>query len=293
MGLFLPLLIALVVWLTVKQGLRPLDRLARETEAIDSRNLGHRFGADRMPQELQPIGQRLNALVERLEISFKQIQVAYQRERRFSDNVAHELRTPIAELHSLAEVALMFPHNRELGPKAHHETLAIARQMENLVSILLSLARCEAGIEALDLCPVNLDELVHEVWAAHQDRAAQCGITCRRELEGGIAVSSNQPLLRSILDNLIGNAVDHSPEGAPMAIRVMSHHGQVRITIENANESLCPEDLEQIFEPFWQKDTSRAGTGHHGLGTVAGAVHVPCPEHHACHQNRGRSAGDR
>ena len=265
-GLFLPSIIALVVWLTVKQGLRPLNRLAQETEAIDSQNLGHRFEAERMPRELQPIGHRLNALLERLETSFKQIQAAYQRERRFSDNVAHELRTPIAELHSLAEVALLFPHNRELDQKAHQETLAIARQMQDLVSLLLSLARCEAGIEALDLGPVTLDELVQEVWEAHQERAARRGITCHRELESGLVVSTHPPLLRSMLENLIGNAVDHSPAGATMAIRVISHHGQVRVLIENANETLHPGDLELIFEPFWQKDASRAGAGHHGLG---------------------------
>ena len=265
-GVFLPSIIALVVWLTVKQGLRPLDRLARETEAIDSQNLSHRFGADRMPRELQPIGHRFNALVERLETSFKQIQAAYQRERRFSDNVAHELRTPIAELHALAEVSLMFPQNRELDQKARHETLAIARQMEGLVSALLTLARCEAGIEIPDLGPVNLDELVREVWETHQDRAAQRGITCQCELESGLVVSTNQCLMRSILDNLMANAVDHSPEGAPMSIRVINHHGQVSMMIANANETLHPEDLELIFEPFWQKDASRAGAGHHGLG---------------------------
>ncbi len=265
-GVFLPSIIALVVWLTVKQGLRPLNRLAQDTEAIDSQNLGHRFDADRMPRELQPIGHRLNALVERLETSFKQIQAAYQRERRFSDNVAHELRTPIAELHSLAEVALLFPHNRELDQKAHHETLAIARQMQDLVSVLLALARCEAGIEIPDLGPVNLDELVREVWTAHQDCAARRRITCQCELESGIVVNTNQLLLRSILNNLIANAVDHSPDGAPISIRVISHHGQARMTIENANETLCPEDLDLIFEPFWQKDASRTGAGHHGLG---------------------------
>ncbi len=265
MGLSLPLIMALIVWLTVHRGLYPIARLARETEGIDEQNLTHRFATEQMPQELQPIGQRLNALMERLEISFRQLQAAYLRERRFNDNVAHELRTPIAELHTLAEVALLFPHNPELGEKAHHESLAIARQMESLVTVLLSLARCEAGIEALQLSPLALDELVAECWAAHQERAQHKQLQCELHLLPALA-QSQQQLLLSIIDNLLSNAIDHCPDGGLVRVEMTTETEQLQLTIENGNTQLTPEDLELIYEPFWQKDATRAGTKHHGLG---------------------------
>ena len=265
-GLFLPLMIALVVWLAVKKGLRPLDRLARETEAIDFQNLGHRFQEGHIPRELQPIGHQLNALIERLEQSFKGIQSAYDRERRFNDNVAHELRTPIAELHSLAEVALLFPRNREMSQKAHRETMAIARQMENLVAVLSSLTRYEAGIETVPREPVDLAEVIRQVWENWRERAAGRAMTCQCRIEDALTAPTHRIMLVSILDNLVSNAVDHGPAGGQIEILGMMDQGRVRIAIRNTNSTLVVEDLENLFEPFWQKDASRADNAHSGLG---------------------------
>jgi len=93
---------ALIVGFVVRLGLRPLDALGGRVGTIDAWTLSERLPAESMPVELRPICARLNELLARLEDSFR-------RERRFSANVAHELRTPIAELRSLAEVALKYP----------------------------------------------------------------------------------------------------------------------------------------------------------------------------------------
>lgn len=269
LGLAFPLAIALVVLEVVRRGLRPLDHLGAAAAAMDTRNLGRRFAASSLPGELQPIAHRLNNLLERIGGAFQEIEAAYERERRFNDDVAHELRTPIAELHSLAEVALLYPGNPALGRKALEETLAISRQMEQLVAALLSLARCEAGIQKLSRETIDLGEALRQAWHSHEKHAATHGLACAWEVEAGLAISTDRAMLISILSNLVSNAVSYCPAGGKIRIQAARDEaagGALALQVENANATLAEEDLPRLFDPFWQKDASRTDTGHSGLG---------------------------
>ena len=116
-----------VVRLIVRRGLAPLASVADRTVHIDASSLGQRFDTESLPTELLPIGHRLNDLLTRLECSFDQ-------ERRFTADAAHELRTPIAELRSLAEVALKWPEGNETTTQAFRDALDIARRMETIAA---------------------------------------------------------------------------------------------------------------------------------------------------------------
>jgi signal transduction histidine kinase len=138
----------------LKGTLRPLDRLSQQAASITAPRLSARFSTD-VPLELAPITGGLNDLLSRLEQSF-------DRERRFSSDVAHELRTPVAELRSLAEVALRWPEAREL--RTDHAALAIARRMEGIVTRLLALLRTEDGQLEITREPVALGPLLTDIW---------------------------------------------------------------------------------------------------------------------------------
>src|SRR2546429_2335065 len=123
-GIALVAATAVTVNVIVRRGLRPLSTLAQRAETIDASSLQLRFPTENVPLELLPIAQRLNDLLARLEGSFA-------RDRRVSADVAHELRTPIAELRALAEVALKWPEDRQATQYAFQDALAIALQMES------------------------------------------------------------------------------------------------------------------------------------------------------------------
>ena len=114
----------------LRRELAPLNELAERAAHVNADSLATRFPSDGLPGELAPISGRLNDLLARLE-------QAFERERQFGADLAHELRTPIAELRSLAEVALKWPDAREAT--TDRETLAIALQMEGIVTRLLAL----------------------------------------------------------------------------------------------------------------------------------------------------------
>ncbi len=253
------LLLGTTLWVVprvLRRGLQPLDRLGEQAARIDAGSLAARFSVGDLPEELQPIGGRLNDLLARLEQSF-------ERERRFSADLAHELRTPIAELRNLAECALKWPESRDAATDS--ETLAIARHMESLTTTMLALARGRQDQLAGPAETIALAPLVEEVWRSFASRAE----TRRLEVNFALApadVVADPVLLRSILGNLFDNAVDYTAEGGAISINLESSGSGFALGVANPAGNLEAVDVAKLFDPFWRKEAARSGGQHFGLG---------------------------
>ena len=158
-GGFAILMALLLVWRVLAIGFRPIESIASQVEKLDADSLSSRIELPRAPRELAPIADQLNALLKRLDASF-------ERERRFADNVAHELRTPIAELRSLAMVGAKWPDDEESVAEFFADVNDIAGRMEDVISDLLLLARCQAGIEQAQSSPTSLRQIIASTWSA-------------------------------------------------------------------------------------------------------------------------------
>jgi two-component system sensor histidine kinase QseC len=253
------LLLVATLWVmprVLKRGLQPLERLAEQASHIDADSLTTRFPLDRLPAELQPIAGRLNDLLARLEQSF-------ERERRFSADLAHELRTPLAELRSLAECSLKWPETRE--PANDRDTLAIATQMEAIVTSLLALARGEQGRLSASLQPVSITPLLEETWRRFAARAESRQLRVQVNL-APVSAIADAALLRSILGNLFDNAVDYTPAAGEIALDLRIEGDSVVIRLANITDGLDSADIPKMFDRFWRKETARTGGKHFGLG---------------------------
>lgn len=253
------LLLVATLWVmprVLKRGLQPLDRLAEQAARINADSLTARFPTEGIPVELQPICGRLNDLLARLELSF-------ERERRFSADLAHELRTPLAELRSQAECALKWPDTRE--PAADRDTLAIAAQMEAIVTHLLALARGEQGRLSINLESLPLKPLLEETWRRFAPVVEARQLRVHLTL-APIAVRADSALLRSILGNLFDNAVDYTPTGGEISLEIHPDHTSTTIRLTNTTDNLDPGDVPKLFDRFWRKEASRTGGQHFGLG---------------------------
>jgi two-component system sensor histidine kinase QseC len=258
-GVAIVLLAGVTAWLVprvLRRGLQPLALLAEQTARIDANSLTTRLAADGLPAELRPIAGRLNELLARLEISF-------ERERRFSADVAHELRTPLAELRSLAECALKWPETR--GPATDREALAIAVQMQAMVASLLALVRGEQQQLGAQLHLVDLAALAEEAWRPLAARAVERQLKVTWELAPARA-AADAALVRSILGNLFENAVDYAPAGGAVGIRVASGAAGAQLCIHNSTDNLTADDVAKMFDRFWRKEEARSGGKHFGLG---------------------------
>lgn len=252
----------LIRWV-LHRGLRPLDELARRTAEIDAEDLATRLPEEGNPQELRPVVNRLNGLLARLEASFA-------RERRFSSDVAHELRTPVAELKALAELALSWPD--QATPESFGQVRDIAREMQEVIERLTLLARAEAGTQAVSAETVALDALVEDIAARLAAEAQHRQIHLELNVQP-VSRQTDASLLKMLISNLMGNAVRHSPAKTTVQVRL----DQASLVVRNPAPDLSPEDVPQMFERFWRKDEARAGYGHSGLGlplarTLAGLL---------------------
>jgi two-component system sensor histidine kinase QseC len=239
---------ALLVTTAVRRGLAPLDAVGQQAATIDGASLQTRFATDALPAELRPIADRLNDLLARLDDAF-------QRERRVTADIAHELRTPIAELRALAEVGLKWP-----ADASYRDALEIAQRMETLVTGLLALARHDAGHPAAPREAVALDPLVNEIWQPLAARARTRQLAVAIEVAG--TWQTDPTLLRLIVANVLANAVEYTPECGQVCIA----GNATQLAVSNSTNQLAPADLPQLFERFWRKDAARGDAGHSGLG---------------------------
>lgn len=247
----------LLVPRVLKTELVPLHHLAQATDEINAQSLSVRLATANLPGELTPIAERLNELLERLEMSF-------ERERRFSSDVAHELRTPVAELRSIAELSIKFPDTR--SEQTDHEILSIALHLENMLKHLLALARGERNELLAQFEPANLTNLVHDVALHFSTKATTRQLQIIHATESPVSAITDPALMRSILTNIIENAIEYAPPQTSVTIKTIVQHGLFAIRVTNATETLDHSDMDCLFDRFWRKDNARSADGHIGLG---------------------------
>lgn len=257
-GALVMAVVVFVVRFAVGAGLRPLDEIRRQVEQLDAESLTARLQAPQPTVELDAIIIQFNALLDRLE-------AAFHRERQFSADLAHELRTPLAELRSLAEVGMRWPDDKALVREFFHDVLGAALQMERIVINLLALARCEKGLEAIERTELDLVPLIEAAWHRVAPQARDKRLTFRRQSLPSLPLYTARMQWELILNNLFSNAVSHSPAGSAVTCTVI-HDDNLRLSVANRAEHLTRDDLPRLFDRFWRKDPARTGGYHAGLG---------------------------
>ncbi|WP_455273333.1 histidine kinase dimerization/phospho-acceptor domain-containing protein [Rhizobium herbae] len=253
MALFLPVLVlipvsVLLIWLIVRRTLAPVDDLRRAIEEKDGGNMAP-VPSGLLPRELRPIARSVNHLLTRL-------QSAFDAEREFTANSAHELRTPIAG--ALAQAQMLIA---ELDGPRKRRAQQIETSLVNLghtVEKLLQLARAEAGIGAgagnVDLARVL--ELV--VTDFERSDPGSRRLRFHREAGASLNGSYSEDAFAIVLRNLIENAVLHGDKAEPVDIR-LEKGGVVRII--NGAALLSPDELAAIRKRFGRGSTASPGSG--------------------------------
>lgn len=246
------LLAVLLAVAVVGSGLRPLQAFS---EAVRQSSEAVTLPTRRLPRELRPLANTLNG-------AFGRLRHALERERRFTRDVAHELRTPLAEIHTAIELAL----RDTPGSPALDGALASTERMGRSISGLLSLSRYESGMQEVQVEPVDLTRLLERSLVLARGVAERRRVRFQLDAPGEYWTQSDPALLERILDNLLLNAAEYAPEGSQVQLYLRGNGNELGLRIGNLAPALEPEDLERLGERFWRKSPAREVSAHGGLG---------------------------
>ena len=254
---------ALVGWGTfwrVRCSLRPLLDLAAQTKAIDARRLGQRISLAEPAEELQPVIDQFNGLMQRVERTYIQLE-------GFNADVAHELRTPLANLIGQTEVALSRERSVPELEETLHSNLEELQRMAAIVNDMLFLAQADRGVKARRGTPVAMAELVRQVVEFHEAPMEERGL--KVDIEGDAHLPMDEPLVKRAVSNLLGNAIRYADAGSRLCVRIATEpDGGMRLWVENTGPAIEPEHLPRLFDRFFRADAARCEMEkpHHGLG---------------------------
>jgi len=243
------------LWLAGRMA-RPLAELRAAAKAIASGRLDQRVRAS--GGEIGEVAQAFNAMAARLE--------ADERLRReFLAAVAHELRTPLANVQAHLEAILdgVAEATPERIAALHTQTVLLNR----LVSDLRDLTLAQAGALPLQRCPVDLTEICREVVEVLGPWFQERQVTAEIVAEGSVWAWGDPQRLRQVLQNLVHNAVRFSPPSGTVRVVLTTQAGWAEVAVEDEGPGIPLEDLERVFEPFYRSDPSRSRhSGGSGLG---------------------------
>ncbi|MEJ2108201.1 MAG: ATP-binding protein [Acidiferrobacteraceae bacterium] len=249
-------LLAVLIWFGVGRGLAPMARLEQQVDQRSPEFL-QPVSTDEVPEELLPLIDRLNALLQRL-------QDALETERRFTSDAAHEIRTPLAAIRTHAQVAMRAP-NADTRQTALSEIVSGVDRTAHMVEQLLTLARLDHEAMEQGFETVDLGQLVQETAASIIPYARDRSIDLQVDVQGPIAVRGNRITLQTLLRNLLDNAVRYSPAGGTVSVNVQSlPSGEIQLAVEDSGPGIPVELRQRVFDRFYRAAPS--GTSGCGLG---------------------------
>lgn len=247
------LLLLPAVGIALRRGLQPIHRMTRELTAFRAGDTERRLEASALPEELKPVAEVLNEWLGRLADAF-------DRERRFTSDAAHELRTPLAEIRGMAELAAMDPAD-PATPARLQEMVDATDEMTTLIDKLAILARADSRRHVVNPERISLQDAIQETITRFHELSERRGLRVETEI-APVFVDADPLLLRAVLQNLLGNAMAHGPAGSLIEI----HGDAAGLKVANAAPDLLDQDLLKLTDRFWRKSTARSEREHSGLG---------------------------
>ena len=258
------LLVSITSAFLVRRGLAPLHSLVEQTRQLDAQDLSRdwqkRLDDTDQPQELRPLINQFNALLERLAVAYRQMEA-------FNADVAHELNTPLTTLISSCELALRKPRSAEELRDILASNLEDLQRMAGIVADMLFLSHADRGESARRTLVPSMADLASEVIDYHEASLQEAGLQV--QIEGDASAQVDARLLRRALSNLLGNATRYARSGSTIEVLIeeVPQMHRLHLSIRNHGQQIEATHLPRLFDRFYRSDASRSQADrNHGLG---------------------------
>lgn len=241
-----------------RRALKPVSAMADAAHDIGGEDLDRRLPPPGTGDELEELGRSFNALLDRLQESF-------ERQRRFTGDASHQLRTPLTTMLGNVDLALKQPRTPEEYVRTLTLVQAKARQMRGMIESLLFLARADAESVRPRLEPMDLRAWLEDFLASRPDTSRCSDIRVEVGDDGPFVARAHPALLGDLLESLLENAEKYSEPGTPIVVRLANDRGSPSIAVVDRGIGVDADDLPRLFEPFYRSRAARrraaAGVG--------------------------------
>ena len=245
-------------WWFVVRALQPIGAIGAAAARISAGDLSQRINVAETESELGELATVLNSTFARLESAFEQ-------QKQFASDAAHELRTPVSVILSQTQTAL----SRERDAATYRQTVEAcqraAQRMRKLIESLLALTRFDAGQEVLKRLNFDLAATVREAADLVQPLAAEKSVHVVAAADP-LSITGDSERLNQVVLNLLTNAVQFSQPGGEVHMNLASENGLAVLTVADAGQGIKAADLPNVFRRFYRGDKSRTGSSNTGLG---------------------------
>jgi len=244
-----------------KKSLEPVERITLLAEEISVEKLNKRLNLALPDDELGHLASTFDGMLERLEESVK-------KQRQFTSDAAHELRTPLAAIRSIVDVTLHRDRSSEEYVSALSRIQREIERLSGLIDDLLIITRLENTLPKREFAVFSVSALIWEVLETMMVLAKEKNIEIETDLQENVEIAGDRKHLSRAVFNLVDNAIKYTPENGKIRIaaKLSESKERIEIIVEDNGIGIQLEDMERIFDRFYRVDKARSQTRGTGLG---------------------------
>jgi signal transduction histidine kinase len=247
-----------VGWFMARRAVSGIEAVTRTAEEISRGSLDRRVALRGRHDEVDRLAETFNVMVDRIQAVIGQM-------KEITENIAHDLRSPITRMRGMAEMALSTTDSVDDWTEVGGTIIEECDRLLGMINTMLDISEAEAGLAKLQLEEVNLAGLMRDICELFEPAADDRGVTLTVEAPSLIHVSCDARKIQRVVSNVLDNAIKYTGQGGRVGVYLADGKGEVTLSFEDTGVGVPEADLPRLFERFYRSEKSRSAPGN-GLG---------------------------
>ena len=249
---------AFIGWLLARRATIDMQEVTKTAEEISSGSYDRRVQVKGRYKEIERLSATFNRMLDRIQSLLNSM-------KEINDNIAHDLRSPLARIRGIAEMSLLKETSIDAFRDMAVSTIEECDTLIGMINTMLDITEAEAGVNGIEAEEFELVALIHEACELFRPIIDEKKIHLKTDLPESLKFKSNRKKMQRIVMNLLENAIKYTPADGTVAVSAAARNGEIRIDFEDTGMGISESDLPHIFDRFYRCDRSRSQGGV-GLG---------------------------
>ena len=250
---------AIIGWFMARRALAGVEAVTRTARQISEGSLKERVPVKKNQDEIDQLATTFNQMLDRIQTLVTGI-------REMSDNIAHDLKSPITRIRGISEVSLTTGASEKEYENMAASTVEECDRLLDMINTMLVISKTEAGVNKLDAKELDIGTVVRDACELFRSPAEDKDLRLVCDVSGNFSISGDNRLIQRMIANLLDNAIKYTPAGGSIEVTVNTlNNDAVAITAKDTGIGISEKDIPRIFERFYRCDPSRSEAGI-GLG---------------------------